>query len=171
MFRVGVITTTHGVHGGVKVFPTTSDPQRFLTLDKVYFSQHPEEEKALVLYHVEKVQFFKDMVILKLKELQSMNESLLLKGGSLWIDDADAMPLADDEFYMRDFLDARILLEDGAEIGVLEDILETGANNVFVVRRTDGGELLIPVIKDCVLEMNLEEHFVRIHLLPGLEEL
>ncbi len=170
MFRVGVVTSTHGVKGAVKVYPTTDDPKRFLDLKKVILGKTDQEEDAKTVYEIEKVQFFKNQVILKMKEVNDMDAAQLLKGCSLWIKDEDAVALEEDEFFIRDFLGAKVIDEDGASIGEIYDIMETGSNFVFEIKEGNGKKFLLPVIKDCVLKMDTETKTVTVHILEGLRE-
>lgn len=170
MFRVGVVTSTHGVKGAVKVYPTTDDPKRFLDLKKVYLGKTDREEDAGTVYEIEKVQFFKNQVILKVKEVNDMDAAQLLKGSSLWIKDEDAVPLEKNEFFIRDFLGAAVLDEDGLAVGEIYDIMETGSNFVFEIEEPNGKRFLLPVIRDCVLKMDMETKTVTVHILEGLRE-
>lgn len=169
-FRVGVVTSTHGVKGAVKVYPTTDDPKRFLELEKVQFGKTDQEEDIGQVYPIEKVQFFKNQVILKLKGIEDMDAAQLLKGGSLWIPDEDAVQLSENEFFIRDFLDAKVISEEGELIGVIHDIMETGSNFVFEIKPENGKSFLLPVIKECVLKMDKEIRTVTVHVLEGLRE-
>lgn len=170
MFRVGVITSTHGVKGAFKVYPTTDDPRRFLDLTKVFFSAKDTEEDATRKMIPEKVQFSKNQVILKVEGVNDMDQAQLLKGGSLWILDEDAVPLGEDEFYIRDFLDAKAIDEEGNTVGVIEDIMETAANFVFEIREDKKKTFLLPVTKETVLSMDKDKKEVVIHILKGLRE-
>ena len=170
LFRVGVVTTAHGIKGAVKVYPTTDDPRRFLDLEKVSFSRTGEEEDICCQYTIENVQFIKNLVILSLKEVKDRNLAEAMKGGSFWISDEEALPLEEDEFYIRDFMEATVKDEEGNLIGQVEDIMETGSNQVLVVKETNGKELLIPVIYDCIVAMDSEKAEITVHLMKGLRE-
>ncbi|MBR4341569.1 MAG: 16S rRNA processing protein RimM [Lachnospiraceae bacterium] len=162
--RVGVITSPHGVHGEVNVFPTTDDAKRFLVLKKVYI----DYRKTIIECEIENVKFFKNMVILKFKEKDDRNEMEKYRNCDLLIDREDAVPLGEDEYFICDLIGLDIIDEDGSKIGVLTDILTSAANDVYVVEKTDGKELLIPAIRDCILETDLEKKTIKVHLLPGL---
>lgn len=170
MFRVGVVTSTHGVKGAVKVYPTTDDPKRFLDLKKVLFSKTDREEDAARPLSITRVQFFKNQVILTFQEVSSMDEAEILKGGSLWITDEQAVPLEKDEFYIRDFLEAQVQTEDGEKVGVISDIMETGSNFVLEIKEPSGKRFLMPAIHDCILNMDKEAHLVTVRILKGLRE-
>ncbi|MBO6159112.1 MAG: 16S rRNA processing protein RimM [Firmicutes bacterium] len=170
MFRVGIVTSTHGIGGTVKVFPTTQDPRRFLELEKLGFSRDDQEENIRGWLTIDKVQFQKDMVLLHFKGVGSVETALKLKGGSLWIEDDQAISLEEDEFYLRDLFEAEVISDEGEMLGRVTDILETSANYVLEVS-SDGSEpLLVPVIKDCILKMDCDQKRITVHLLDGLRE-
>lgn len=91
-----------------------------------------------------------------------------MKGGSFWIPDEEAIPLEEDEFYIRDFMEAVVKDDEGTLIGQVEDIMETGSNDVLVVREVSGEELLIPVIQDCIVNMDSEKAEIIVHMMKGL---
>ena len=169
-FQVGVITSTHGLKGEVKVFPTTDDPQRFLDLEEVIL----EKGRIRKTLRIRSVKFFKKYVILGFEGMDRIEDVERLRGSSLLIDRKDALPLEEGEYYIPDLLGLKVVTresEEDVQIGTLKDVLMTGANDVYVVEKTDGGELLIPVIEQCIKEVNLEEGFVRVWIMPGLEDL
>ena len=162
--RVGVITSPHGVHGEVNVFPTTDDPKRFLDLKKIYL----DTKKELIECEIKSVKFFKNMVILSFNGIDDRNAIEKYRQCDLLIDREDAMELGEDEYFICDLIGLDIIDEDGKKIGVLKDVMTSAANDVYVVEKTDGEELLIPAIRDCILDTSLEEGYIRVHLLPGL---
>lgn len=169
-FQVGIITSTHGLKGEVKVFPTTDDPQRFLDLEEVNL----EKGRIRKTLRIRSVKFFKKYVILGFEGMDRIEDVERLRGSSLLIDRKDALPLEEGEYYIPDLLGLKVVTreeEEDVQIGTLKDVLMTGANDVYVVEKTDGGELLIPVIEQCIKEVNLEEGFVRVWIMPGLEDL
>ena len=159
--QIGVITTTHGVRGEVKVYPTT-DPER-LSLDRVFSIQ--ERKKEL---HVTGVRFFKQLAIVKFKGIDNINDIERYKGCSLYVTREDAIPLEEDEYYIADLQGMQMYTEDGELFGTLRDVMETGANDVYIVDSKEHGEVLIPAIHDCILDVDLDEQKMTIHLLPGL---
>ena len=163
-FQVGVITTTHGVRGEVKVFPTTDDSKRFRKLKEVILDTG-KEEKVL---EVEGVKFFKNLVILKFRDYDNINDIEKYKGGSLYVTRANAVRLKRDEYFVADLIGMDVFLEDGQPFGTLKDVMETGANDVYVIEMSDGREVLVPAIKDCIRKVEPEAGRMEIHLLPGL---
>lgn len=163
LLKVGVITTTHGVRGEVKVYPTT-DPERFPELDYVLLDTGREKRKL----EIEKVRFFKNLVILKFKGIDNINDIEMYKGRDLWIPREEAQELGEDEYYVADLIGMDVLLENGEKFGVLRDVMETGANDVYIVDRVDGEEILLPAIHDCVLDVDVEKNTMTVHLMKGL---
>lgn len=165
LFRVGVIANTHGIRGEVKVFPTTEDPNRFKKLKEVLLDTGKEK----LPLEISSVRFFKNLVIVKFKGIDNINDIEKYKGKDLYVTRENAIPLEEDEYYLADILGADVYTEDGKEFGKLKDILETGANLVYVVMH-EGKEVLLPVIPDCVKEISVEEKKVVVHLMKGLLE-
>ena len=165
-FQVGVIASTHGLSGEVNVFPTTEDPNRFKKLKKVTLHTQRGEE---ILLDVERARFFKKFVILKFKQFNNINDVEKFKGCELTIDRKDALKLEPGEFYCADLMGSSVFDEDGNELGVITDVLQTGANDVYEMKRIDNGEnVYIPAIKDCVKEVNVDEKKMIIHVIEGL---
>ena len=108
------------------------------------------------------------MVILKFENMNDRNEMEKYRNCDLLIDREDAVPLGEDEYFICDLIGCDIILENGDKLGVLKDVITTAANDVYEVEKTDGGEILIPVIKDCILETDIEKKEIKVHLLPGL---
>lgn len=163
-FQVGVITTTHGVRGEVKVFPTTDDSRRFRKLKEVILDTG-REEKVL---EVEGVKFFKNLVILKFRDYDNINDIEKYKGCSLYVTRENAVRLKKDEYFVADLMGMKVFLEDGQAFGTLKEVMETGANDVYVIEMSDGKEVLVPAIKDCIRKVDPKEGRMEIHLLPGL---
>lgn len=164
MLRVGVVTTTHGIRGEVKVFPTTEDAGRFKRLKRVYLDMG----KELLPVTVEGVKFFKQMVIVKFAEVDSVEQAALYRNKDILIERDDALPLAENEFYICDLVGLSVVTDTGENLGVLTEVIKTGANDVFEVTLPDKKTVLIPYIEDCVKDISLEEGRILVHILPGL---
>ncbi len=164
LLQVGVISSTHGIKGEVKVFPTTDDPNRFKELKEIILDTGKEQ----ITLKIEGVKFFKQLVILKFKDIDNINEIEKYKGKSLFVTRENAVPLKENEYFIADLIDLTIIDEEDKEFGVLKDVLQTGANDVYVVEIKSGGEVLIPAIKDCILNVDLDKKTMKIHLLEGL---
>lgn len=166
MLRVGVITSTHGVRGEVKVFPTTDDAKRFKTLKKVILDGREPLELS-----IEQVKFFKNMVILKFKGYDNINDVETWRQRDLLITRDQAVGLKEDEYFITDLIGLTVVNEEEAVLGRVKDVMETGANDVYVVELTGGKELLLPAIKDCILNVDLEGGRMKVHVLDGLMDL
>lgn len=164
LLQVGVITTTHGVRGEVKVFPTTDSAERFQDLDYVILDAGREQ----IRLEIQGVKFFKNLAILKFKGIDNINDIEKYKGKGLWIPREEAQPLGENEYYVADLQGLQVYLENGTLFGILKDVMETGANDVYIVTTEDGKEVLLPAIKECIREVNIEEGKMMIHLMDGL---
>lgn len=164
LLKVGVITTTHGVRGEVKVFPTTDEAERFLELDYVLLDTGRELRKL----EIQNVKFFKNLAILKFKGIDNINDIEMYKGRDLWIPREEGQELEEGEYYVADLIGMNVLLEDGNVFGTLKDVMETGANDVYVIDTKDRGEVLLPAIRECILDVNVEENTMTVHLMKGL---
>ena len=167
MLRVGVITSPHGIKGEVKVFPTTDDAKRFKELKKVIL----DTGKEYIPMEIEHVKFFKNMVILKFRGYDNINEIEKYKSKDLLITRDQAVDLEPDEYFITDLIGLAVVSDQGAELGILKDVLETGANDVYVVAMKDGKELMLPAIGDCILNVDLEQGRMEVHVLEGLMDL
>lgn len=164
LLQVGVITQTHGVHGEVKVFPTTDDPERFLDLEYVFLDIGKEKKKLTI----QNVKFFKQFVILKFKGINNINDIEKYKRCALLVDRENAVELEEDEYFIADMIGMNVFTEDGELFGTLKDVIETGANDVYIINRKKYGEVLIPAIKECILDVNVKEGRMIVHLMKGL---
>ncbi len=161
--QVGVISSTHGIRGEVKVFPTTDDAGRFKKLKEVIL----ETGKEQIPLEVQNVKFFKQFVIMKFKGIDHINDIEQYKGKSLMVTRENAVELEEDEYYIADLIGMKVITDAG-EIGELQDVITTGANEVYVVRFETLGEVLIPAIHDCILAVDVEQKEMKVHLLEGL---
>ena len=164
VFQVGIISSTHGVRGEVKVFPTTDDMKRFKKLKEVLL----DTGKETLTLEIEGVKFFKQFVILKFKGYDNIDDIVKYRGKSLFVPRENAVKLQKDEYFIADLIGLKVVNEDGSFTGVLKDVMETGANDVYIVEGEDGKEVLIPAIKDCILQVDFEKEQVLVHLLEGL---
>lgn len=181
MLRVGVFTSTHGLKGEIKVFPTTDDRKRFEDLKKVVMEKNTQQQlrrktPETMELEIQNVRYFKQYVILKFRGIDDINQIESWKGANLWIDREDAVPLEEDEYFISDLIGLKVInQEDGMELGILEDVLQTGANDVYQVKTVAGltksGQLLLPAIADCIREVSLERGEIVVHVMKGLLDL
>ena len=163
-FQVGIITSPHGVHGEVKVYPTTDDVKRFKRLKEVIL----DTGKERLDLEIGSVKFVKQFAVLKFRGYDNMDEVEKFRRKSLFVPRENAVRLGKDEYFIADLMGLKVLDEKEQEIGVLREVIETGANDVYAIDLKDGRELLIPAIKQCILAVDVEAGFIRIHILEGL---
>lgn len=165
LLQVGVITSTHGIKGEVKVFPTTDDPTRYSYLKDVILDTGKEK----IDLKVSGVKYFKQFVIVKFKGINDINDIEKYKGATLWVTRENAVPLEENEYFIADLIGLKVVTDEGEEFGELNDVMQTGANDVYVVETyKDGKEVLLPVIDECVLDVDLEKGIVTVHIMEGL---
>ena len=167
LLQVGIITSTHGVRGEVKVYPTTDDPRRFRRLKEVVLDTGKEKMNL----EIEGVKFFKQFVILKFKGLDNINDIEKYRPKSLYVTRKNAVRLQRDEYFIADLIGLKVQDEDGKELGTVKDVIETGANDVYEVEMADGKSLLLPAIKQCILNVDVENGTMQVHVLEGLLDL
>ncbi len=163
-FQVGIISSAHGIKGEAKVYPTTDDPARFKKLKKVLLDTGKEEKEV----EIESVKFFKQFVILKFKGIDDRNEIERLRTRSLYVMRENAVRLKKNEYYIADLIDMKVREDNGGELGMLVDVMQTGANDVYVVKTPAGEEILLPAIKECILSVDVEQGEMIVHVMEGL---
>ncbi len=186
ILRVGVVTSTHGLAGEVKVFPTTDDPTRFRGLKSVLIETGNNADMpdagAMNELEVERVRFFKNLVIVKFCGLDRIEDVERFRGCSLYVTRENAVKLEEGEYFIADLLGLTVYADEDWHaapsprepgqylLGRLTDVLQTGANDVYEVTLEDGRVVLIPAIRQCILDVNLENGTILVHLLEGLLE-
>ncbi|MCC8051101.1 MAG: ribosome maturation factor RimM [Clostridiales bacterium] len=182
ILRVGAVTTTHGLAGEVKVFPTTDDPARFRRLKSVLIETRAAGTNDLSTMReleVERVRFFKNLVIVKFRGLDRIEDVEGFRGCSLYVTRENAVRLEEGEYFIADLLGLQVYTDEDWRreqnstcflLGELTDVLQTGANDVYEVTLDDGRQVLIPAIRQCILDVNLEKGTMLVHLLEGLLE-
>jgi len=166
-FRVGIYINTHGIKGEIKVFPTTEDLHRFDYLKELIL----DTKEGHKPFKLENVKYFKGQAILKLEGVDNINDIEKYKGCDVLVSRENAIPLGENEHYVADLLGLPVITDTDRNLGTLSEVMQTGANDVYVIKKPEGGELLVPVIDDCVLEVAPEKGYIKVHLLDGLEDL
>ena len=167
LLQVGIIASTHGVRGEVKVYPTTDDPRRFRRLKEVVLDTGKEKMNL----EIEGVKFFKQFVILKFKGLDNINDIEKYRQKSLYVTRKNAVRLQRDEYFIADLIGLKVQDDDGKELGTVQEVIETGATDVYEVEMADGKSLLLPAIKQCILNVDVENGTMQVHVLEGLLDL
>ncbi|MCL2852207.1 MAG: ribosome maturation factor RimM [Defluviitaleaceae bacterium] len=165
-FRIGVIANTHALKGELRVLPTTDDPGRFDGMSGITVIRGDVSKSTT--YEIERVWHNKGMVILKLLGIDDIDAAARLKGGEIIVSREDALTLEEGEYYWSDLLGLRVVTDEGEELGHIADILDTGANHVYSVSREGDKPILIPAIKQCILDVDIDGGVMTVHLLKGL---
>ena len=165
LLQVGVITAMHGIRGEVKVFPTTDDPNRFKKLKKVLLDTGKGKQEL----EIEQVKFFKQFVILKFKGFDDINDMEKYRKMPLLVTRENAVKLKKNEYFIADLIGIQVYTED-AYLGSLKNVIRTGANDVYEIEMENGKEILIPAIRQCILNVDIEKERMDVHLLEGLVE-
>jgi 16S rRNA processing protein RimM len=164
-FEIGKIVNTVGVKGEIKVFPTTEDMRRFDLLDEITIVGLGGRIET---WPIEKVRYHRNLVMLRLIGVDNVDKAAKFRGSTIVISREKALPLGEGEFYVPDLLGLTVVDDQGHKLGVLTDVLVTGANDVYVVKKPDGKEILIPAIKQCILNVDIENGIMTVRLLEGL---
>ena len=162
--EIGQIVNTFGIKGMVKIKPFTDDISRFDNLKKIYV----ENKEIKKEYEIEEVKYHKDMVLMKLKGVDNPEEAELLRNYYLKVKRQDEPKLDEGTYYIVDLLGLDVYSDDGKLLGKLDDIFNTGSNDIYVVKDELGKQLLLPAISDVVKDINLEEKRIVVHILNGL---
>ncbi|WP_144428562.1 ribosome maturation factor RimM [Defluviitalea phaphyphila] len=164
--EIGKIVNTQGIRGEVRVIPMTDDPKRFELLNYIYI----ENRNILNEYEIERVRYHKNFVLLKLKGISSMNDAETLKNSIIKIPRELALPLEKDEYYIGDLYDLDVYTNENEYLGKIVDIIFTGSNDVYVVKKEGAKEILIPAIKQCILDVDIDNKKMTVFLIEGLRD-
>lgn len=162
--EIGKIVNTHGLRGDVKVVVWMDSPEDFETVEHAYVG---DEKKKLT---VEKVRYQKNNIIVKFEEYGDINEIEHLKNSVLYADRDELGELPEGVHYIVDLIGLEVVSDTGDKLGVIADVLNTGANDIYVVKRDGKRDLLLPVIDDVVKDIDIEGGRVEVHLLEGLDD-
>lgn len=165
LFTVGEIVNTQGIKGEVRVIPQTDDITRFELLKRVFIQRRGAMEEM----EIQSVRYHKQFVLLKFKGFDNINDVEKYKGCEIKIPAKEALPCGDDEYYIRDLYGLEVFDESGGHIGTLSDILFTGANDVYAVSREGKKDLLLPAIKSCILDVDIQGGKMTVKVPEGLE--
>ena len=163
--EIGQIVNTYGIKGFLKVVPYTDDNKRFERLKTVYIEQKGKKTEI----EIEEVKYSKNLVLLKLKGIDSIEEAEKYKNATLKIDRKNAVELPENTYFMVDLLGLSVYTEEGENVGEVEDIFKTGSNDVYVVKDALGKQILLPAIQAVIKEIDIKNGKIIVHLLEGLK--
>lgn len=162
-FKIGQIVKVQGLKGDMRVYPLTDYKERFEEIDWVYISDDTKTK-----YEIEKVRYKGNVVILKIKGIDTINDAEKLIKKYLKIPRENARELEDDEYFISDLIGIKAYTVDGEYVGVLNDVLQTGANDVYLIKNDENKEILIPAIKKFVPELSIEDKKMIIDPIEGM---
>lgn len=166
LIRVGSLVNTQGIQGEVRVISHTDFPEKRFAKGAKLILVHPNfPETELV---VESARVHKNFHLLKFKGHPSINDVEKYKGGELKIRESELAPLPEGSNYIFELVGCRVVTDEGEELGELVDVLQPGANDVYVVKPSKGKDILLPAIPDCIKEVDIPNKMIRVHLMEGL---
>jgi len=162
---IGRILAPWGVKGQVKIEPLTDDIKRFENLKSIYI----EIDNSLEYYEIENVLFLKDIfVVLKILGIDNIDSAEKFRGHYIKVHRKDAIKLPKNHYFICDIIGLKVFNYDGQYIGKVEDVIQTGANDVYIIKTVENKEVLIPAIRDVVLDIDLEKGKMSIRPLEGM---
>ncbi len=164
--EVGKIINTHGLRGEVKVTVWMDAPEEFENIKTVYLKTRKEEIKLTV----KNIKYQKNNIIVKFSEINDINEAEPYKNCTLYADRDELGELPDGLYYIVDLIGLDVYNEEGEKLGVIADVFNTGANDIYDVKREGKKNLLLPVIDDVILETDIEGGKVIVHVMEGLDD-
>lgn len=162
--EIGQIVNTFGIKGMVKVKPFTDDINRFDRLETIYI----KNKKVNKEYRIQEVKYHKQMVMLKLEGIENPEEAENLRGSYLLIDRDKEEPLEEGTYYIVDLLGLEVFSDEGELLGKVDDIFNTGSNDIYVVKDELGKQILLPGTSEVIKDVDLEQGKITVHLIPGL---
>ena len=164
---IGKVVSTQGNKGEVNVLPLTDSIDRFNNLDNVFL----RNKNSQTILNVDKIRITKNMVILKLKDIENIEEAKMIVGSILEVERKNAVKLSKDTYFTFEIIGLEVYTENNIFLGKVENIVSTGSNDVYVVKSKDKEELFIPAIHEVVKNVNLEKKRITIKMLDGLDGL
>lgn len=162
--EIGQIVNTFGIKGMVKVKPFTDDIRRFDELKTVYVEKNGNQTE----YEIEEVKYHKDMVLIKFKGIDKVEQAEMLRNSYLTVSRDSVEKLEEGRYYIVDLLGLEVYTDEQTLLGTLEDIFNTGSNDIYVVKDKQGKQILLPAIQDVIKQIDIENQKIIVHLLPGL---
>ena len=162
--EIGQIVNTFGIKGMVKVKPFTDDINKFDKFKKIYIKKENTKKE----YQIEEVKYHKDMILIKFRGIENPEQANLLRNSYLMIDREEEKPLEEGTYYIVDMIGMDVYTDEGEKLGNIEDIFNTGSNDIYVVKNELGKQILLPAISDVVKNIDMENKKMVVHLISGL---
>ena len=162
--EIGQIVNTFGIKGMVKVKPFTDNIERFSNLEKIYIKNKSGQTE----YKNQEVKYHKNMVLIKFEGIENPEQADLLRNSYLIVDRETEEPLEPGRYYIVDMIGLDVFTDENEYLGKLEDIYNTGSNDIYVVKNELGKQVLLPAIEDVIKNIDMDNKKVIVHLIPGL---
>lgn len=163
-FEIGQIVNHFGIKGMVKVNPFTDDISKFEELKTILL----EQNKKLIEVQIEEVKYSKNQVLLKLKGINTVEDAEKYRGCYLKIARKDAKKLPKDTYFIADLIGTTVYTEEGVLLGKVQDIYNSGASDIYVVKDDNGKQILLPAINEVIKDIDIEQEKITVHLIKGL---
>ena len=162
MIKIGEVVNVVGLRGEIKIYPYCESNQRFETLSKLYLNDR--------LVNIQQVRYKDNLVILKLQGIDDRTAAEACKGKEVFMDEADLEALPQGTYYIKDILGFQVEDKTRGVVGILKDVLDHGAQNLFVIKKENGGELLVPAVEEFFTGVDFERKTVLVDLIEGMYE-
>lgn len=164
LLEIGQIVNSYGIKGFLKVVPLTDDITRFEKLESIYI----EKNKTLETKTIEQVKYHKNLVLLKVKEIDDIDQALMYKNCYIKINRKDAVKLPEDFYFIVDLIGVEVYTQEGELLGNLVDVFPTGSNDVYVVKDNLGKQILLPAIGEVIKQVDIPNKRMVVKLMDGL---
>ncbi len=165
-YEIGRIVNTHGVRGDVKIYPTTDFPERFLGMKSLTVSTR----SGLLTYPIKSMRPLegKNVFLAHLEGIETMEAAQALQGFTITVSEDERVPLEENEYWLSDIIGSTVVAETGEELGTVTEFMQTGSNDVYVIKDTKGKLQAIPAVKDVVKSVDVASHKITVCLPEGL---
>ena len=163
-FELGQIVNTFGIKGMVKIKPFTYNIEQFEKLEKIYIKNKKGKEE----YKIEEVKYHKQMVLIKFEGINTPEDAEKLRQSYVLINRKDAQPLEEGTYYIVDLLGSDVYTDENILLGKVDDIYNTGSNDIYVIKDELGKQILLPGIPDVIKKVDIENKKITVHIIPGL---
>ena len=162
-YKIGKIVNAVGLKGEVKVYNYSDYKERFEEIDHVFVEEEP--------YKIENTRYMKDLAILKLSGVQDRNGAEALKDKDLYITEDMLRSLPEDTYYIKDLIGIQVVNQAGEPVGILCDVIQNSAQDLYEIQLEDQRKILIPAVEEFILDINMEERKITVHVIEGLLDL
>lgn len=162
--ELGQIVNVKGLKGEVKANVFTDDKTKFEKFKSVFL----KKKDSIQEYEIEKIGYQKNQIIIKFKNIDNIDDAEKLRNSYILVDRKNLDPLPEGVYYIADLIGLDVYTEDGDFIGRVDDIYNTGSNDIYVIKNDDGTQKVLPGIKDVIKKIDIENRKIIVNLIKGL---